>query len=119
MRFAADRVCAWSLCGDEACFRARACRGDVSRCARLLSAWFAAIEAERRARPSLAAIEEELKTVAEWRAYRAWARALERAAKEGDEGPRETERLREELRRRVAALARECRSGEGDRSVEE
>jgi hypothetical protein len=109
MRFAADRVCAWSLCGDEACLRARSCRGDVGRCARLLSAWFAALEAERRSRPSLAAIEDKLETIAEWKAYRAWAKALERAAKESPDDPRETEHLREELRRRIAVLARERR----------
>jgi hypothetical protein len=112
MRFAADRVCAWSLCGRKACLHARACRGDVGRCAHSLSTWFAAIEAERRARPSFAAIEAELTTLAEMKAYRAWREALARAEKESKEDAKETEFLREDLKRRIAALAREARSGE-------
>ncbi|HZP10677.1 DNA-binding protein [Methyloceanibacter sp.] len=109
LRFAADRLCAWSLCGDGACLRARACRGDVRRCARLLGDWFAAFEAERRARPSFEAIEAGLATPAEVKVYRAWRRALEAASKEHSEDDAEMAHIRQELKRRIEALARQRR----------
>jgi hypothetical protein len=76
LRFGADRICLWRLCADAACRRARACRGDVRACARRITAWLAAIEDERRARPDFAAMESGIETPAELRAYRAWRRAL-------------------------------------------
>jgi hypothetical protein len=87
MRFAADRVCAWRLCREGVCLRARACRGDVRRCAALLSGWFTAFEAERRARPSFAAIEAGLTTPAEVKVYRAWRRELAAVSPQGKARP--------------------------------
>lgn len=107
MRFAADRVCAWRLCGNGECLRARACRGDVRRCAALLGDWFAALEEERRARPSFAAIEAGLGTPAEIEVYRTWRRALEAVSPQGKAEAAEAERLREELKRRIEALAQQ------------
>lgn len=75
MRFGADRICLWVLCADAACRRARACRGDVRACAGLMAAWLAAIADEQRARPDFAAMESQIETAAELRAYRAWRRA--------------------------------------------
>src|SRR5689334_12013668 len=82
LRFGADRVCAWRICGDRACLRARACPGDVLRCADLMGGWLAAIEEERRAHGDLAALEGGLNTMEEVRAYRAWRKALDRAKTE-------------------------------------
>jgi len=76
LRFGADRICLWRLCADAACRRARACRGDVRGCAGRMAAWLVALEDERRARPTFAAIESAIETPAELRAYRAWRRAL-------------------------------------------
>ena len=56
--------------------RAKACRGDVRRCSHLAETWLAAIDAETKARPDLAAIERGIETVEELRAYRAWRKAL-------------------------------------------
>ena len=60
LRFGADRVCAWRICGDRACLRARACRGDVLHCADLMGGWLAAIEEEQRTRGDLVALEDGL-----------------------------------------------------------
>jgi hypothetical protein len=76
LRFGADRICLWCLCGDPKCRRARACRGDVGRCAGLMADWLAAIDEEQKARPSLAAMEGLIETPEELRAYRAWRKAL-------------------------------------------
>jgi hypothetical protein len=38
--------------------------------------WLAAIDEERRARPSFAAMEGQIETPEELRAYRAWRKAL-------------------------------------------
>ena len=77
LRFGADRICLWRLCGNAVCLRARACRGDARRCAGLVLDWLEALEEEKRARPSFAAIERQLETMEELRAYRAWRKALE------------------------------------------
>ena len=76
MRFGADRICLWCLCDDRKCRRAKACRGDVHRCAGLAAGWLAAIDDERRARADFAAMESEIEAPEELRAYRAWRRAL-------------------------------------------
>ena len=76
LRFAADRIALFHLCGDRGCVRAKACRGDVRRCSSLAERWLAAIEAEIKARPDFAAIERGIEFAAELRAYRAWRRAL-------------------------------------------
>ena len=78
MRFGADRICLWCLCSDPRCRRARACRGDVRRCAGLMADWLTAIDEEKRARPSFAAMESQIETPQELRAYRAWRKAFEK-----------------------------------------
>jgi len=70
--------------------RARACRGDVLRCADLMGGWLAAIEEEQRTRGDLAALEDGLKV----KACRAWRKALHRAKTEDRDEAAETERLR-------------------------
>ena len=94
LRFGADRVCALRICGDRACLRARACRGDVLRCADLMGGWLAAIEEEQRTRGDLAALEDGLNTMEEVKACRAWRKALHRAKTEDRDEAAETERLR-------------------------
>ena len=76
LRFAADRICFWCVCGDRRCRRAKACRGDVRACAELATDWLAAIDEERRARPDFASIESQIETAEELRAYRAWRKFL-------------------------------------------
>jgi hypothetical protein len=76
LRFGADRICLWRLCGNEVCLRARACRGDVRVCAGRLADWLEALDAEKRARRSFEEIERRLETVSELGAYRAWRKAL-------------------------------------------
>ena len=76
LRFGADRICLWRLCGDHGCRRAKSCRGDVRACAALAEDWLAAIDEETRARPDFAAIEREIDTPEALHAYRAWRRAL-------------------------------------------
>jgi len=68
--------------------------------------WLAAIDEERRAHGSFAALETELDTMEEVRAYRAWRKALDLALTEGPEDSAETARSREALKRQVAALVR-------------
>jgi hypothetical protein len=102
LRFGADRVCAWRICGDRACLRARACRGDVLRCADLMGGWLAAIEEEQRTRGDLAALEDGLNTMEEVKACRAWRKALHRAKTEDRDEAAEAERL--DLLRRFNAL---------------
>ncbi len=75
LRFGADRICLWCLCADHACRRGRACRGDVRVCVGLMTAWLAAIDDERRARPDFATMESRIETAGELRAYRAWRKA--------------------------------------------
>jgi hypothetical protein len=77
LRFGADRICLWRLCGKAGCLRARACRGDARRCAGRVRDWLEALDAEKRARRSFAAIERQLETMEQVRAYRAWRKALE------------------------------------------
>jgi hypothetical protein len=77
LRFGADRICLRCLCGDRGCKRAKACRGDVRRCAGPAERWLAAIVAEKRARPDFAAMESQIETPEELKAYRAWRKALE------------------------------------------
>jgi len=72
LRFGADRICLWSLCGNLGCRRAKACRGDVRRCTQLITDWLAALDDERRARPSFATIERQIETPEALRAHRAW-----------------------------------------------
>jgi len=76
LRFGADRIALFHLCGDPKCKRAKACRGDVRRCSRLAETWLAAIEAEKRARPDFGELERRIETAEELRAYRAWRKAL-------------------------------------------
>jgi hypothetical protein len=76
LRFGADRIALFHLCGDPKCKRAKACRGDVRACASLAETWLAAIKAEIRARPDFAEMERRIETAEELRAYRAWRRAL-------------------------------------------
>jgi hypothetical protein len=66
LRFGADRICLWRLCGKAA----RACAG-------LMRDWLEALDAEKRARRSFADIERPLSTPDELKAYRAWRKALE------------------------------------------
>ena len=75
LRFGADRICLWCLCGQPACRRARACRGDVRACANLILSWLAAIDEEQRAHPDFATLESQIETAEELRAYRAWRQA--------------------------------------------
>ena len=83
LRFGADRICLWCVCGNPRCRRAKACRGDVQACAGLMVAWMAALDAERRARPDFAAIESQIETAEELRAYRAWRNAAEQQGLRG------------------------------------
>ena len=76
LRFGADRIALFHLCGDRACTRAKACRGDVRRCSELAETWLQAIEAEMRARPDFAEIERRIETAEELRAYRAWRKVI-------------------------------------------
>ncbi len=76
LRFGADRLCLWCLCGSPACRRARACRGDVHDCAGRIADWLKAVDAERNARPDFESIEMLVRTPADLRAYRLWRRAL-------------------------------------------
>ena len=76
LRFAADRIFLWRLCGKRACLRAYTCRGDVRVCAGRVRGWMEALDEEKRARRSFEDIEGQLKTPAEVRAYRAWRKAL-------------------------------------------
>jgi hypothetical protein len=48
----------------------------VRSCAALAESWLAAIEAEKRARPDFAAMERQIETHDELKAYRAWRSAL-------------------------------------------
>ena len=104
LRFGADRVCAWRICGDAACLRARACRGAPLRCADLMGGWLAAIEEEQRAHGDLAALEDSLETIEEVKVYRAWRKALDRAKTVQRDEAAEAERLRQTLLRRFHAL---------------
>ena len=83
LRFGADRICLWCVCGNPRCRRAKSCRGDVQACAGLMVAWMAALDAERRARPDFAAIESQIETAEELRAYRAWRNAAEQRGLRG------------------------------------
>jgi hypothetical protein len=76
LRFGADRIALWHLCGQRECIRAKSCRGDVRACSSLAETWLEAIEAEKRARPDFAEMERRIETAEELRAYRAWRRAL-------------------------------------------
>ncbi|MGA7456468.1 MAG: hypothetical protein WBW51_03950 [Methyloceanibacter sp.] len=76
LRFGADRICLWLLCGNVACSRARACRGDARVCAGLVCDWLEELDREKRARRSFEDIESRLETAAELGAYRAWRKAL-------------------------------------------
>jgi hypothetical protein len=76
LRFGADRIALFHLCGDRKCRRAKACRGDVRGCAGLMAGWLAALDAEAKARPDFAAMESRIETAEELRAYRAWRRAI-------------------------------------------
>jgi hypothetical protein len=76
LRFGADRIALFHLCGDRKCRRAKACRGVVRACASRAETWLAAIDAEIHARPDFAAIERGIETAEEQRAYRAWRKAL-------------------------------------------
>ena len=51
LRFAAGKLCLWSLCGNAECRRMRACGGDVRACAKRLCDWLDALEDERVAAP--------------------------------------------------------------------
>ncbi len=76
LRFGADRICLWCICGDRRCRRAKACRGDVRACAALATDWLAALDEEVRARTDFAEMERQIETVEELRAYRAWRKFL-------------------------------------------
>ena len=77
LRFGADRICLWRLCGKPPCVRARACRGDARLCAGLVRDWLELLDIEKRAERGFADIERPLATPDELRAYRAWRKALE------------------------------------------
>ena len=79
LRFAAGKLCLWSLCGNAECRRMRACGGDVRACAKRLCDWLDALEDERVAAPRFELMERDLKTIAELRAYRAWRKEVEAA----------------------------------------
>ena len=122
LRFGADRLCLWCLCGNKACRRARACVGEPRHCARLIADWFDAIKEERRLRGDVAAMERELKTMEEVRAFRAWRKELDRAFEYERNDPA-VERMREELARMVENLckttAREREREEAERKARE
>ena len=77
LRFGADRICLWRLCGKAECLRVRACRGDARVCAGLVRDWLELLDVEKRARRSFADIERTLSTPDELTIYRAWRKALE------------------------------------------
>ena len=77
LRFGADRICLWRLCGKAECLRVRACRGDARVCAGLVRDWLELLDIEKRARRSFADIERPLSTPDELRVYRAWRKALD------------------------------------------
>lgn len=77
LRFGADRICFWRLCGKPPCVRARACRGDARLCTALVRDWLELLDIEKRAERGFADIERPLATPDELRAYRAWRKALE------------------------------------------
>ncbi|MEZ5828046.1 MAG: hypothetical protein R3D30_02820 [Hyphomicrobiales bacterium] len=79
LRFGAERLCLWVLCSKRRCKRANACHGDPRICTHIMVEWMAAFEAERRERPDFAAMESQIETAAELRAYRAWRAALKNA----------------------------------------
>ena len=81
MRFDADRLCLWCLCGNRACLRMRACKGDVRRCTSLAADWIDTINQALRSRRDFAALESGLKTMEEVRAYRIWRDGFDRARK--------------------------------------
>ena len=102
MRYAAERICLWRLCGNRACLRVRACRGDVRRCISLMADWIDAIEEEKkRVRGNFAGLESEIKTFEQLRVYLAWRELLDRAVAGEKEDPRETERDRREVARLI------------------
>ncbi|MGI8853296.1 MAG: hypothetical protein ACR2GC_08415 [Methyloceanibacter sp.] len=102
MRYAADRICLWRLCGNRVCLRVRACRGDVRRGTSLMAGWIDAIEEEKkRVRGNFAGLESEIKTFEQLRVYLAWREALDRAVAGEKADPRETERDRREVARLI------------------
>ncbi len=102
MRYAAERICLWRLCGRAACLKARTCKGDVRRCTGLMADWIDAIEEEKkRVRGNFAGLESEIKTFEQLRVYLAWRELLDRAVAGEKEDPRETERDRREVARLI------------------
>ncbi|MGH6791535.1 MAG: hypothetical protein ACRECF_02200 [Methyloceanibacter sp.] len=122
MRFGADRLYLWCLCGNRACRRMRACKGDVRCCTSLMVDWIEAINQSLRSGRDLAALESGLKTMEEVRAYRIWRDGFDRARKHEQED-RQAEREREELRRMMENLckttAREREREEAERKARE
>ena len=71
LRFAADMLGLWHLCGNADCRRARACRGNVRRCAERAAEWFTAVTKTRKERLSFEAMEERLEG-SRLSAFRRW-----------------------------------------------
>ena len=117
MRYTAERICLWRLCGNRACLRVRACRGDVRRCTSLMAGWIDAMEEEKkRVHGNFAGLESEIKTFEQLRVYLAWREALDRAVARDKADPRETERDRREVARLIENT---CKRMAGEREQEE
>ena len=100
----ADRLCLWRLCGRLACGRARACRGDPRECTNILRLWLGALAAQADAPGDtpLLLTKEEARQLALFRG------AVEQAEVKpvSIEDEAAADRLREDLARRLEALAK-------------
>jgi hypothetical protein len=101
VRYSADRICLWRLCGNGACLRARACKGDVYSCVERLHGWLEAVEAEWARLPAL---ENALETIEQVKVHRAWRKMVGRVLKGEHEDSVETLRLRKQLARQIDAM---------------
>ncbi len=75
LRFAANMLCLWHLCGNGGCRRARACRGNVRLCAGRVGNWFEALTKTRKEGLSFEEMEERLEG-AYLAAFRRWKAAV-------------------------------------------
>ena len=105
-RDSADRLCLWRLCGRLACGRARACRGDPRACTNILRLWLGALAA----RADAPCLEDtpRLLTKEEARTFALFRGAVEQAEVKpiSIEDEASADRLREDLARRLEALAK-------------
>src|SRR5262245_1648555 len=105
LRFGATRLCLYLLCGNRACRRAWACKGDARKCTGLFNDWLEAVDAEKEVRGNFSPPQREIKTLAEARAYHAWHKAIEQAAANAKEDTRSYAEAREQLKRMIDAKA--------------